>query len=152
MDSLSTSPTHTPHSIKQNKPSPIYHFVLPKQATPDTLLYDSKVRTRERAILKKPWATSATVWFAAIHCMIFSLLIIFLGIAILVIFVDVQPRTLAFDTRQATLDAVFLNFPEYINGDITILANFSNVNRKLSVRFVLQDGAPFHGNGSSNSS
>ncbi|XP_057765403.1 uncharacterized protein LOC130986135 [Salvia miltiorrhiza] len=135
MDSLSTSPTHTPASVKQSKLSPLYQIVLPKQATPDMLLYGNKVRSRERAILRKPRATSPMVWFAAILCMIFSLLIIFLGIAILVIFLAVQPRTPAFDTPAATLNAVFLNFPEYINGDITILANFSNPNRKLGVRF-----------------
>lgn len=135
MDPLSISPTHTPSSIKQSKLSPLYQIVLPKQAKPDMLLYGSKLRSREQAILRKPRTTSPMVWFAAILCMIFSLLIIFLGIAILVIFIAVQPRTPAFDTPAASFSAVFLNSPSYINGDITFLANFSNPNRKLSVRF-----------------
>lgn len=138
MDSVPTSPTHTtttPPSVKQSKLSPIYQIVLPKLATPDTLLHSSKARARERAILRKPRATTPTIWCAAILCVIFSLLIIFLCIAILVIFVAVQPKIPSFDTPGATLNAVFLNFPEYINADITILANFSNMNRKLSVRF-----------------
>ncbi|KAH6822771.1 hypothetical protein C2S53_003598 [Perilla frutescens var. hirtella] len=135
MDPLSTSPTHTSPSIKQSKLSPLYQIVLPKQATPDMLLYSSKLRSREQAILRKPRTTSPMVWFAAILCMIFSLLLIFLGIAVLVVFLAVQPKTAAFDMPAASLSAVFVNFPEYINGDITLLANFSNPNRKLSVRY-----------------
>lgn len=135
MNPLSASPTYTPPSLKQNKPSPLYQIVLPKPATPDMLLYCSKLRSREQAILRQPRTTSPMIWCAAILCMIFVLLVIFFGIAIIIIFVAVQPRNPVFDTPAASLSAVYFNSPEYITGDITFLANFSNPNRKLNVRF-----------------
>ncbi|KAI3456768.1 hypothetical protein Pfo_013431 [Paulownia fortunei] len=141
MHPLPTSPPYTPPSLKQNKPSPLYQIVLPKQAknqqslTPDALLYSSKLRSREQPILRQPRRTNPIIWCAAILCMIFTLLIIFFGIATLIIFLAVQPRNPVFDAPAASLSAIYFNSPEFINGDITFLANFSNPNRKLSVRF-----------------
>lgn len=131
MDSLPTSPTYTPPSVK---PSPLYQIVLPKRATPDMLLYSSKLRSKDQAI-PKPRRTSPMVWFAAILCMIFSILLIFFGIATLIVYLTVQPRNPVFDTAAASVIPIYYSSPQYINNDITFLANFSNPNRKLSVRF-----------------
>ncbi|KAK6149451.1 hypothetical protein DH2020_016976 [Rehmannia glutinosa] len=141
MQPLSISPPHSPPPIKQNMLSPLYQFVLPKQIrnlqnlTPDSLLYSSKFRSREQPILRQPRKTKPIVWFAAILCMIFSILIILFGIATLIIFLAVQPKNPVFDTPAASLSAIYFNPPEFINGDVTFLANFSNPNRRLSVRY-----------------
>ncbi|KAL8469622.1 hypothetical protein ACS0TY_032466 [Phlomoides rotata] len=101
MDSVPSSPTHTSPSVK---PSPLYQTVLPKRATPDMLLYSSKLRSRDQAIVK-PQTTSP------------------------------MPRNPVFDTAAASVSPTYYSSPEYINSDITFAANFSNPNRKLSVRF-----------------
>ncbi|KAL8462119.1 hypothetical protein ACS0TY_033270 [Phlomoides rotata] len=131
MDSVPSSPTYTSPSVK---PSPLYQTVLPKRATPDMLLYSSKLRSRDQAIVK-PQTTSPMVWFAAILCMIFSILLIFFGIATLIVYLTIQPRNPVFDTAAASVSPTYYSSPEYINSDITFAANFSNPNRKLSVRF-----------------
>ncbi|KAL9147132.1 hypothetical protein ABFS82_13G154700 [Erythranthe guttata] len=135
------SPTHTTDSptIKQSKLSPLYQIVLPKNhhqnLTPDSLLYISKFRSKEKPILRHPRKTKPIVWCAAIICMIISILIIFSGIATLIVFLAVQPRNPAFDAASASLGAITFNPPQSINGDVTIVANISNPNKKLSVRF-----------------
>ncbi|GFP90978.1 uncharacterized protein at1g08160 [Phtheirospermum japonicum] len=67
--------------------------------------------------------------------MLFSILIIFLGIATLIVYLAVQPKSPSFDTPAASVRAIYFNPPEFINGDITFLANVSNPNRRLNVRF-----------------
>ncbi|KAI3466387.1 hypothetical protein Pfo_023050 [Paulownia fortunei] len=137
---LPPPPPYTPPSLKQNKPS-LYQTVLSKQArnqqssTPETFLNSSKLRPREQPILPQPRRTNPIVWCGAILCLLFSLLLIFFGIATLIIFVAVKPRNPVFDTPAANLNVIYFDSPEFLNGDITFLANFSNPNRKLNVRF-----------------
>ncbi|XP_051125122.1 uncharacterized protein LOC127247336 [Andrographis paniculata] len=123
---------------KQTRMSPFRAMVLSKQSrnhldklTPKTPLY----MIRDKPILTQPQKTKPIVWFAAILCMIFTLLIIFFGVAILIVFLAVQPKTPVFDTPGASLTAIYFNSPQYIGNDMTFLANFSNPNRKLRVRF-----------------
>ncbi|KAL2247727.1 uncharacterized protein LOC105176567 [Sesamum indicum] len=138
---LPPPPPYTPTSLKETKPSPLYQIILSKQArnqqnsTPDTVIRSSKLRSREQPILRHPRKTNPIVWFGAILCLIFSLLLIFFGIATLVIFLSVKPRLPVFDTPAASLSVIYFDSPEFLNGDITFVANFSNPNRKLSVRY-----------------
>lgn len=83
--------------------------------------------------------TNPIVWFAAVLCLIFSLLLIFFGIATLIIFLTIKPRNPTFDIPNASLGVVYFDSPEYFNGDFTLLANFSNPNRKMDVRFESGD-------------
>ncbi|KAK2639976.1 hypothetical protein Ddye_027771 [Dipteronia dyeriana] len=83
----------------------------------------------------RPRQNNLLIWCGATFCFIFSLLLIFFGIATLIIFVGIKPRIPAFDTPGANLNTIYFDTPEYFNGDFTFLANFSNPNRKISVRF-----------------
>ena len=71
----------------------------------------------------------------AILCLIFSLLLIFFGVATLIVFLNIKPRIPVFDIPAASLNLIYFDSPEYFNGDFTFLANFSNPNRKIDVRF-----------------
>ncbi|KAK6947134.1 hypothetical protein RJ641_000607 [Dillenia turbinata] len=44
-----------------------------------------------------------------------------------------------FDIPSASLNAIYFDSPEYFNGDYTFIANFSNPNRKIDVRFEYID-------------
>ncbi|XP_050236134.1 uncharacterized protein LOC126686145 [Mercurialis annua] len=98
-------------------------------------------RSRKHTILHHPrrHRTNPIVWFGAIICLIFSLTLIFFGIATLVIYLAIKPRTPMFDTPNANLKSVYFDSPEYFNGDFTFLANFSNPNQKIDVRFEYVD-------------
>ncbi|XP_073030445.1 uncharacterized protein At1g08160-like [Primulina eburnea] len=134
-------PPHTPATLKQTKPSPLYQIVSSNQAknhqnlSPEGLPYGRKLRTRKQTILRQPRRTNPIVWCGAVLCLLFCVLVIFFGIATLIIFVAIRPRNPVFDTPAASLNTIYFDSPEILNGDIVFLANFSNPNRKLNVRF-----------------
>ncbi|KAL2495828.1 Late embryogenesis abundant (LEA) hydroxyproline-rich glycoprotein family [Forsythia ovata] len=144
MPPLPPPPPFIPPHQKQFKQSPLHQIVLSKQAlsqqtlTPE-VLHNSKSRSTEQPILKEPRRTNPIIWCGAILCMIFSLFLIFFGIATLVLFLDVKPRIPVFDTPAATLNVIYFNSPDFLNGDVIFLANFSNPNRKLNVKYEYLD-------------
>ncbi|KAF0909134.1 hypothetical protein E2562_031636 [Oryza meyeriana var. granulata] len=75
------------------------------------------------------------MWCAAIVCFAFSVLLIVAGVVILIVFLAVKPRAPSFDTANATLNAVYVGSPAYVNGDMTLVANVSNPNQKMDVVF-----------------
>ncbi|KAF6153847.1 hypothetical protein GIB67_001080 [Kingdonia uniflora] len=83
--------------------------------------------------------TNPAIWICAVLCVIFSIFLILAGIATLVIFLVIKPKHPLFETTSASLNSIYLDSVEYLNCDFTILANFSNPNRKLDVRFEYVD-------------
>jgi hypothetical protein len=79
------------------------------------------------------------MWCGAILCLIFSLVLIVFGIATLIIYLVIKPKNPVFDIPNANLNSIYFDSPEYFNGDLTFLANFSNPNQKLDVRFEYVD-------------
>lgn len=152
MLSLPPPPCH-PQSQKQAMPSSQHQIVIPKQAMatslnqtvvpkkarPDfsttELPYARMMKEQEQAILRRPRRTNPIVWFGAVLCLIFSLLLIFFGIATLIIYLAVKPRTPVFDVSAARLNVIYFDSSQDFNGDFAFLANFSNPNRKIDVRF-----------------
>ncbi|KVH99253.1 NDR1/HIN1-like protein 10 [Cynara cardunculus var. scolymus] len=92
-------------------------------------------KTRDRILLRRHRHTNPAIWCSAIICLIFSLLIIFFGIATLILFLVVKPKTPVLDTNHASLNVIYFDAPGHFNGDFTFIANFSNPNKKLDVRF-----------------
>lgn len=71
--------------------------------------------------------------------LIFSLVLIFFGIATLILYLAIKPRNPTFDIPSASLNVVYFDSPQYFNGDFILLANFSNPNRRIDVRFESLD-------------
>ncbi|TKY57439.1 YLS9 protein [Spatholobus suberectus] len=90
-----------------------------------------------RASLGQPrlQRTKPIIWCAAVLCFIFSLVLIFFGIATLIFYFAIKPRNPTFDIPNASLNVVYFDSPQYLNGEFTLLANFSNPNRRIGVRF-----------------
>lgn len=88
---------------------------------------------------RRPNQTNLLVWCSAILCLIFSLLLILFGIATLIIFLAIKPRYPSFDVLAASLNSVYFDSAEYFNGDFAFLANVSNPNKKLRLRFEYVD-------------
>ncbi|GAA0172004.1 hypothetical protein LIER_41262 [Lithospermum erythrorhizon] len=86
-------------------------------------------------IALKPQRTNPIIWFLGVTCLFFTLFLIFFGITTLIIFVSLISRTPLFDTPGATLNFIYSNSNEFINGDFTFLANVSNPNKKIDVTF-----------------
>ncbi|KAM3396429.1 NDR1/HIN1-like protein 6 [Capsicum galapagoense] len=122
-------------------PSPMSQIIMSKQAlnqplTPEVSCEIIKNKPAVQYVVpRQRRRTNPAVWCAAILCMLFSLLLISFGIGTLVIFLSIKPRNPVFDTSNASLSVIYLDSPKYMNGDFTFIANFTNPNKKLDVRF-----------------
>ncbi|KAI0501752.1 hypothetical protein KFK09_016697 [Dendrobium nobile] len=121
---------------------PPFHFHPLKSSTmpmkllrPDPPEYSAGGRPRTQALLRPHRRTNPFIWFAAFLCVILIVLLIAAGILTLIIFLIIKPRNPSFDTTSATLNAIYLDSPAYLNADLTFLANFSNPNTKIDVVF-----------------
>ncbi|CAL8994121.1 unnamed protein product [Prunus brigantina] len=79
--------------------------------------------------------TNLFQWSLAIFCAIFWVIIIIGGLVVLIVYLIFRPRTPKFDVSTATLNAAYLDMGYLLNADVTVLANFTNPNKKVSVDF-----------------
>ncbi|KAJ7960989.1 Late embryogenesis abundant protein [Quillaja saponaria] len=112
----------------------------------ETPKYLTKKTSQPPILQPHPRRTNPIIWCAAVLCLIFSLILIFFGIATLIIFLSIKPRNPIFDIPNASLNTIYFDSPEYFNGDFTLLVNFSNPNRKIDVRFEYLDIEVFFSN------
>lgn len=111
--------------LSQKSPATPSHNGIESQPLNDTM-----VPLRLRTTRTNPW-----IWCGAALCFIFSILLIIFGIATLVLFLALRPRTPVFDVSNAKLNTIYFESPVYFNGDMLLLLNFTNPNKKLGVRF-----------------
>ncbi|XP_004491540.1 NDR1/HIN1-like protein 26 [Cicer arietinum] len=116
----------------QNSPE---QLVISKQ--PRIQHHPLRTRSRKLATLGHPQhqKTKPIVWFAAILCFIFSLMLIFFGIATLICYLAIKPSNPIFDISNASLNVVYFDSKQYLNGEFILLTNFSNPNRRVHVKF-----------------
>ncbi|XP_077236607.1 late embryogenesis abundant (LEA) hydroxyproline-rich glycoprotein family [Tasmannia lanceolata] len=142
----------TPQPQKETKPNTLYLLPPPpnhtrktmNQETPESRLLGGKTRkaprsltgkTSKAVLLRPPHRTNGFIWCGAIVCFIFSIILILAGISTLIVFLVIKPKYPSFETTSASLNSIYIDSPEYFNGDLTILANFSNPNRKIDIRY-----------------
>lgn len=124
-----TTPWRTPHSTQS---TPL------NQKTPAVKFNGLDTEPREdRVILRQPRSsrTNPLIWCVAGLCFLFSLVLIFFGIATLIVFLAVKPRTPEFDIPTASLHTIYFDSPVSFDGDLSMMMNFTNPNKKIEVRF-----------------
>ena len=67
--------------------------------------------------------------------MIFWVVIIVGGLIVLIVYMLFRPRSPRFDVSGVSLNAAYLDMGYLLNADVTVLANFTNPNRKVNVDF-----------------
>lgn len=77
----------------------------------------------------------AITWFGAVFCAIFWIVIIVGGVIVLIVYLVYRPRSPQFDVSSATLNAAYLDMGYLLNADVTLLANFTNPSKRVSVDF-----------------
>ncbi|KAG1358929.1 NDR1/HIN1-Like protein 3 [Cocos nucifera] len=82
-----------------------------------------------------PPPTNPAVWFVGACCALMSTIVILGGVVVLIVYLVFRPKSPLLDIQSATLNAAYLDTGTLLNADITILANFSNPNRKVHVAF-----------------
>ncbi|XP_077229457.1 uncharacterized protein At1g08160-like [Tasmannia lanceolata] len=79
--------------------------------------------------------TNRLTWFSAAFCMLFGIIVLLGGLAVLIVYLLFRPRSPHFDISTATLNAAYIDSGSLLNADITILANFTNPNKKIDISF-----------------
>lgn len=134
--STKSTPTTTPIALTEDlvSKSPLSHQKTPTTPKLDGIeaqpLHETMVLLQLRTSRTNPW-----IWCGAALCFIFSILLIVFGIATLILFLAVRPRTPVFNISNAKLNTVLFESPVSFNGDMLLQLNFTNPNKKLNVRF-----------------
>ncbi|XP_022724995.1 NDR1/HIN1-like protein 6 [Durio zibethinus] len=92
-------------------------------------------RPRTNLFLPRDRPTKPLTWFAAAFCIIFWLVIIIGGLIVLIVYLVFRPRSPHFDVNSVSLNAAYLDMRYLLNADLSVLANFTNPNMKVSVDF-----------------
>ncbi|PWA63398.1 von Willebrand factor, type A, Copine, Zinc finger, RING/FYVE/PHD-type [Artemisia annua] len=79
--------------------------------------------------------TKGLAWLVAICCALFWIIIILGALILLIIYLAYRPHYPKFDISSASLNAAYLDLGYLLNGDMTLLANFTNPNKKVNVEF-----------------
>nr|XP_043627160.1 uncharacterized protein LOC122598639 [Erigeron canadensis] len=79
--------------------------------------------------------TTPLGWLLAICCVLFWIIIILGGLILLIFYLAFRPKYPKFDIASASLNAAYLDLGYLLNGDMTLLANFTNPNKKVNVEF-----------------
>ncbi|XP_057748026.1 proline-rich receptor-like protein kinase PERK9 [Arachis stenosperma] len=96
--------------------------------------------------LPPPKKSNPLTWCGAVLCVIFWLIIIIGGLIVLIVYLVFRPQSPHFDISGVTLNAAYLDFGYMLNADITILANFTNPNKKVHVDFSTVSIYLYYGN------
>lgn len=73
--------------------------------------------------------------FVMACCFLLWTFVILGGLVVLIVYLVFRPKSPLLDIQSATLNAAYLDTGTLLNADVTILANFSNPNRKVHVAF-----------------
>ncbi|KAJ6301381.1 hypothetical protein OIU77_015650 [Salix suchowensis] len=120
----------SPQPRKQGFPVSLNQIVISKQARNQQSSSAQTSNSDSKKLSKPPvFQTSSTS----------PLVLIVFGIATLIIYLVIKPTNPVFDIPNANLNSIYFDSPEYFNGDLTFLANFSNPNQKIYVRFEYVD-------------
>ncbi|OWM76133.1 uncharacterized protein LOC116210560 [Punica granatum] len=113
------------------------HARPPGRPVPQTPHVEPEESRRNRQDLQFPRRRKAKfiTWFFAICCALFWIVIIVGGLIVLIVYLLFRPHIPRFDIPSATLNAAYLDMDYLLNADLTLLANFTNPNRKVRVDF-----------------
>ncbi|KAJ6981280.1 hypothetical protein NC653_024627 [Populus alba x Populus x berolinensis] len=85
--------------------------------------------------LPKPGGTKPLIWLGAVFCAILWIVIFLGGLIVLIVYLVYRPRSPRFDVSSASLNMAYIDAGSLLNADLTVLANFTNPNKKVSVDF-----------------
>ncbi|KAM3358632.1 hypothetical protein BC332_28202 [Capsicum chinense] len=134
-------PRHQPHS--GSRPNSGHDSHLPAPVPPSQHQPHSGSRPQSQhhrhssGLVRVPTRrkTRPFAWLVAGFCALFWVMVIVAGLAILIIYLVFRPRNPKFDINSATLNTAYLDMGYLLNADLTILANFTNPNKKGRVDF-----------------
>ncbi|XP_057948810.1 NDR1/HIN1-like protein 6 isoform X2 [Malania oleifera] len=97
--------------------------------------YQGQPFNQQGSLVPPPRYTKPITWFVAVFCAVFWVVVILGGLIVLIVYLVFRPRSPRFDVSSVTLNAAYLDMGYLLNADLTLLANFTNPNKKVSVDF-----------------
>lgn len=82
-----------------------------------------------------PQQTRPITWLGAALCAIFWIVVFLGGLIVLIVYLVYRPRSPRFEVSSVTLNAAYIDAGSLLNADISVLANFTNPNKKLDLGF-----------------
>ncbi|KAE9602862.1 hypothetical protein Lal_00049767 [Lupinus albus] len=79
--------------------------------------------------------SKACTWCGIVFCLIFWFVLIIVGLIVLIVYLVFRPQSPHFDVSSVTLNAAYLDLGYVLNADVTLLANFTNPNKRVHVDF-----------------
>ncbi|XP_068667405.1 NDR1/HIN1-like protein 13 [Aristolochia californica] len=132
---------HSDHEAQNVQPEPQQQLrrqqqPLPQQQRQQHLHQLRHPLPRKHALhAPVPRRTNKLTWFAAIFCALFWVLVIVGGLVVLIVYLVFRPRYPHFDISTATFNMAYLDTGTLLNADVTILVNFTNLNKKVGISF-----------------
>ncbi|KAJ4710984.1 Late embryogenesis abundant protein [Melia azedarach] len=123
---------HQPQPQDSQVTQPKQH---PQPHSPQHQDHQPRRRPSQGPRVPLPPRTKLTTWFLAGFCAIFWVVIILGGLIVLIIYLLFRPHNPRFDVSSVTLNAAYLDVGALLNADLTVLANFTNPNKKVKVDF-----------------
>ncbi|CAL9069045.1 unnamed protein product, partial [Musa banksii] len=90
---------------------------------------------RPSEFLTRPQPTHPAFWLVGACCTLLWVAIILAGLAILIVYLVVRPKGPQLEISSANLNGAILDGGGLLNADLSVLANFSNPNQKVDLRF-----------------
>ncbi|GJR95055.1 hypothetical protein Tco_0267229 [Tanacetum coccineum] len=147
---VSHHPTPHPEGLPHSRPTPTTHHTsgvshhptphpggLPHSRPTPTSHHGTNASHYASPPLRvpPPRKTKGLTWLVAICCVLFWIIIILGGLILLIIYLAYRPHYPKFDISSASLNVAYLDLGYLLNGDMTLLANFTNPNKKVNVEF-----------------
>ncbi|XP_050207918.1 MADS-box MEF2 type transcription factor MIG1-like [Mercurialis annua] len=126
----STSVTEPQHQEKDHYP------LHPRDSSLQPAHQQERPRQSSGLRTPAPQKTRPITWLAAAACAIFWIIIFLAGLIVLIVYLVYRPHSPRFEVPSATLNAAFIDAGSLLNADITVLANFTNPNKKVDVDFT----------------
>ncbi|KAF7834467.1 NDR1/HIN1-like protein 6 [Senna tora] len=135
--SLSPKPVHDKPSVPKPIPPPPSLSPTPAHDKPSHPRHHRDHGHRHGGPFRVPTQkkTRPHTWLLAVFCVIFWLVIIIGGLIVLIVYLIFRPQSPHFEVSSATLNAAYLDLGYLLNADVTVLANFTNPNKKVHVDF-----------------
>ena len=125
-----TSPTHQPDQDQHSQ-----SHVTPLSPSDQTRPPQDHWRQQRLAPHRQTKRKHHLTWFVTVFCAILWVVIIVGGLIVLIVYLVYRPRLPRFDVSAASLNAAYLDMGYMLNADVTMLANFTNPNKKVRVDF-----------------
>ncbi|GKV14623.1 hypothetical protein SLEP1_g25466 [Rubroshorea leprosula] len=125
---------------QSSDPHPILPYVPPSEKPEQPPARPSgspanHYRQANRSLLGRDRRTKLPIWFGAVFCAIFWIVIILGGLVVLIVYLVFRPKSPWFDVSNVNLNAAYLDMGYLLNADLVLLVNFTNPNHKVSVDF-----------------